>query len=180
MKRYGLVRKAIVGNPKRQARPARRERGIRPAEPMGIHNCIPQPHKESTSFFKVKHTPTPGDSSKFQIPDSPFTTHHSRFTIHHSRSSPLLPFSRSQHSSLVPPHYRPSPCPHIPPFATISVRPPDSLLRAGVAQLVEQLICNHQVGGSSPFTGSKFSSLSPEHFAAFSQPIAMLEPRSCR
>ena len=25
---------------------------------------------------------------------------------------------------------------------------------AGVAQLVEQLICNHQVGGSSPFTGS--------------------------
>jgi hypothetical protein len=26
---------------------------------------------------------------------------------------------------------------------------------AGVAQLVEQLICNHQVGGSSPFTGFK-------------------------
>jgi hypothetical protein len=26
--------------------------------------------------------------------------------------------------------------------------------KAGVAQLVEQLICNHQVGGSSPFTGS--------------------------
>ena len=26
--------------------------------------------------------------------------------------------------------------------------------QAGVAQLVEQLICNHQVGGSSPFTGS--------------------------
>jgi hypothetical protein len=26
--------------------------------------------------------------------------------------------------------------------------------RAGVAQLVEQLICNHQVGGSNPFTGS--------------------------
>ncbi len=25
---------------------------------------------------------------------------------------------------------------------------------AGVAQLVEQLICNHQVGGSNPFTGS--------------------------
>jgi hypothetical protein len=28
--------------------------------------------------------------------------------------------------------------------------------KAGVAQLVEQLICNHQVGGSSPFTGSKY------------------------
>jgi hypothetical protein len=28
--------------------------------------------------------------------------------------------------------------------------------QAGVAQLVEQLICNHQVGGSSPFTGSKY------------------------
>ena len=27
---------------------------------------------------------------------------------------------------------------------------------AGVAQLVEQLICNHQVGGSNPFTGSNF------------------------
>ena len=29
-----------------------------------------------------------------------------------------------------------------------------AFLIAGVAQLVEQLICNHQVGGSSPFTGS--------------------------
>ena len=29
--------------------------------------------------------------------------------------------------------------------------------RAGVAQLVEQLICNHQVGGSSPFTGSSIT-----------------------
>jgi hypothetical protein len=27
--------------------------------------------------------------------------------------------------------------------------------RASVAQLVEQLICNQLVGGSSPFTGSK-------------------------
>ena len=27
--------------------------------------------------------------------------------------------------------------------------------QAGVAQLVEQLICNHQVGGSSPFAGSR-------------------------
>ena len=27
---------------------------------------------------------------------------------------------------------------------------------AGVAQLVEQLICNQQVRGSSPFTSSKF------------------------
>lgn len=31
---------------------------------------------------------------------------------------------------------------------------PHFTFRAGVAQLVEQLICNHQVGGSSPFTGS--------------------------
>ncbi len=30
---------------------------------------------------------------------------------------------------------------------------------AGVAQLVEQLICNHQVGGSNPFTGSSLSSI---------------------
>ena len=29
----------------------------------------------------------------------------------------------------------------------------DQLL-AGVAQLVEQLICNQQVGGSNPFSGS--------------------------
>ena len=29
--------------------------------------------------------------------------------------------------------------------------------RAGVAQLAEQLICNQQVAGSSPFTGSTFS-----------------------
>ncbi len=30
------------------------------------------------------------------------------------------------------------------------------LLSAGVAQLVEQLICNQQVGGSSPSTSSSF------------------------
>jgi hypothetical protein len=36
--------------------------------------------------------------------------------------------------------------------------------QAGVAQLVEQLICNHQVGGSNPFTGSnKFNEL--EHLS---------------
>ena len=29
-------------------------------------------------------------------------------------------------------------------------------LSAGVAQLVEQLICNQQVGGSSPSTSSSF------------------------
>ncbi len=29
------------------------------------------------------------------------------------------------------------------------------LRNATVAQLVEQLICNHQVGGSNPFGGSK-------------------------
>ena len=28
-------------------------------------------------------------------------------------------------------------------------------LLAGIAQLVEQLICNHQVGGSNPFGGSR-------------------------
>lgn len=28
---------------------------------------------------------------------------------------------------------------------------------AGVAQLVEQLICNHQVGGSNPFVGSRIA-----------------------
>lgn len=28
--------------------------------------------------------------------------------------------------------------------------------QAAVAQLVEQLICNHQVGGSNPFGGSRF------------------------
>ncbi len=35
-------------------------------------------------------------------------------------------------------------------FAAAAVVP----LLAGVAQLVEQLICNHQVVGSSPITGS--------------------------
>ena len=30
-----------------------------------------------------------------------------------------------------------------------------SEIDAGIAQLVEQLICNQQVGGSSPSTGSK-------------------------
>ncbi len=42
----------------------------------------------------------------------------------------------------------------LPPFAAR----PDGTHQAGVAQLVEQLICNHQVGGSSPFTGSNISS----------------------
>jgi hypothetical protein len=37
------------------------------------------------------------------------------------------------------------------PFAANHGKQPT---QAGVAQLVEQLICNHQVGGSSPFTGS--------------------------
>ena len=31
----------------------------------------------------------------------------------------------------------------------------DQAVQAGVAQLVEQLICNQQVGGSSPSTSSK-------------------------
>jgi hypothetical protein len=34
------------------------------------------------------------------------------------------------------------------------LRPATAGQFAGVAQLVEQLICNHQVGGSNPFTGS--------------------------
>ncbi len=34
-------------------------------------------------------------------------------------------------------------------------------LHAGVAQLVEQLICNQQVGGSSPSTSSTFFVQSP-------------------
>ena len=37
---------------------------------------------------------------------------------------------------------------------------------AGVAQSVERLICNQQVGGSSPFASSKPQSASPEHFGA--------------
>jgi hypothetical protein len=32
------------------------------------------------------------------------------------------------------------------------------LTRAGLAHLVEQLICNHQVVGSSPTVGTTFSS----------------------
>ena len=34
---------------------------------------------------------------------------------------------------------------------------------AGVAQLVEQLICNHQVGGSNPFTGSNIYKTFDQH-----------------
>ena len=35
---------------------------------------------------------------------------------------------------------------------------PSAPIQAGVAQLVEQLICNQQVGGSSPFTSlSRYS-----------------------
>src|SRR5688500_3603457 len=51
-----------------------------------------------------------------------------------------------------------------------ATRPP-----AGVAQLVEQLICNHQVGGSSPFTGSNlFNSLQLfRGFADFAKPLSL-------
>ena len=35
-----------------------------------------------------------------------------------------------------------------------------ALRNAGVAQLVEQLICNQQVRGSSPFTSSTFGEAS--------------------
>lgn len=32
------------------------------------------------------------------------------------------------------------------------------MLKASVAQLVEQLICNQRVGGSNPFAGSAYQS----------------------
>ena len=40
----------------------------------------------------------------------------------------------------------------------------DQAIQAGVAQLVEQLICNQQVGGSSPSTSSIFCRQSPAEF----------------
>ena len=42
------------------------------------------------------------------------------------------------------------------PGARSSVRP-EQAVRAGVAQLVEHLICNQRVGGSSPFASSSLS-----------------------
>ena len=42
----------------------------------------------------------------------------------------------------------------LPPFNLIIL-----IIEAGVAQLVEQLICNQQVGGSSPSTSSIFLSI---------------------
>ena len=39
-------------------------------------------------------------------------------------------------------------------YLTVSVRAFRRAANAGVAQLVEQLICNQQVGGSSPSTSS--------------------------
>ena len=58
--------------------------------------------------------------------------------------------------------------PHTPlllsPFAAVPQQP----THAGVAQLVEQLICNHQVGGSSPFTGSSnFNNLPSKRWAMY-------------
>ncbi len=44
------------------------------------------------------------------------------------------------------------------------------IVSAGVAQLVEQLICNHQVGGSNPFTGS-ISFNSSGRFCDCSEPL---------
>ena len=41
-------------------------------------------------------------------------------------------------------------------YLTVSVRAFRRAANAGVAQLVEQLICNQQVGGSSPSTSSLF------------------------
>ena len=47
------------------------------------------------------------------------------------------------------------------PFDSVLPRPLNDLsfflVRAGLAQLVEQLICNQQVAGSSPITSSNFS-----------------------
>src|SRR5262245_21518102 len=43
---------------------------------------------------------------------------------------------------------------------------PDTATRAGVAQLVEHLICNEAVGGSSPFASSPLSSPGGAGFSA--------------
>lgn len=59
---------------------------------------------------------------------------------------------------------------------------PHFSLQAGVAQLVEQLICNHQVVGSSPITGSRIFGPSffsiPAKFALY--PFASVWPRIAR
>ena len=46
---------------------------------------------------------------------------------------------------------------------------------AGLAQLVEQLICNHQVAGSSPIAGSSFKPLRIKHLQGFFAFIADFE-----
>ena len=77
------------------------------------------------------------------------------------------PKSRSRSASVTSgnrlrPLVRPAPCHCFTRFVSIFVcgpHGPHFFFRAGVAQLVEQLICNHQVGGSSPFTGSSICGL---------------------
>ncbi|MFM2286623.1 MAG: hypothetical protein RLZZ543_2120 [Bacteroidota bacterium] len=39
-------------------------------------------------------------------------------------------------------------------YISATINHPDEMVKAEVAQLVEQLICNQLVGGSSPFFGS--------------------------
>ena len=46
--------------------------------------------------------------------------------------------------------------------------------RAGVAQLVEQLICNHQVVGSSPITGSTLTLSLQNHKTQDSRRLSFL------
>src|SRR5688572_8124957 len=61
-------------------------------------------------------------------------------------------------------------CARCGPVGSITICPRSRSRLAGVAQLVEQLICNHQVVGSSPITGSSFSGFltsKPNLFRAF-------------
>ena len=74
------------------------------------------------------------------IPEQPLT-----LTTHRSRVRILTPCGGS-----LPPVCHPPP----PLLLFLFAAPPRHQTQAGVAQLVERLICNHQVGGSSPFTGS--------------------------
>ena len=66
------------------------------------------------------------------------------------RSFPRWPLNIPRDQGRIFPHRRASAWPVRPePYATIGVPS-----KAGVAQLVEQLIRNQQVDGSSPFAGS--------------------------
>src|ERR1700735_4184991 len=49
---------------------------------------------------------------------------------------------------------------------------------AGVAQLVEHLICNQRVGGSSPFASSSFRSRREDGFGCTAETVLVLQTRS--